>query len=48
MSDRSSHFNIAKFLAKVVAAIDPRRPDIPENFKIPAGSLRSEVKPQGN
>jgi len=33
----------AKFLF-----IDPRRPDPPENFKIPASPTLSEVKPPGN
>jgi hypothetical protein len=40
--------NIAKFLSKDVTAFDPSRPDPPENFKIPASPLRSEVKPPGN
>ncbi|HEU0173573.1 MAG TPA: rhamnogalacturonan acetylesterase [Blastocatellia bacterium] len=45
---KSNNLSVAKFLAKDVAAFDPSRPDPPENFKIPASPLRSEVKPLGN
>jgi lysophospholipase L1-like esterase len=45
---KANNLGIAKFLAKDVTAFDPSRPDPPENFKIPASPLRSEVKPPGN
>jgi lysophospholipase L1-like esterase len=45
---KANNLGAAKFLAKDVAAFDPSRPDPPENFKIPASPLRSEVKPPGN
>src|SRR5262245_54115789 len=45
---KANNLNIAKFLAKDVTGFDPSHPDPPENFKIPASPLRSEVKPPGN
>jgi len=45
---KANNLGVAKFLAKDVTAFDPSRPDPPENFKIPASPLRSEVKPPGN
>jgi lysophospholipase L1-like esterase len=45
---KANSLNIAKFLAKDVTGFDPRRPDLPENFKIPASPPHSEVKPPGN
>jgi lysophospholipase L1-like esterase len=45
---KANNLGVAKFLAKDVTAFDPSRPDPPENFKIPASPLLSEVKPPGN
>jgi lysophospholipase L1-like esterase len=45
---KANNLGVAKFLATDVTAFDPSRPDPPENFKIPASPLRSEVKPPGN
>jgi hypothetical protein len=45
---KANNLGVAKFLTNDVAAFDPSRPGPPENFKIPASPLRSEVKPQGN
>ena len=45
---KANNLNIAKFLTKDATGFDPRRPDLPENFKIPASPTLSEVKPPGN
>jgi lysophospholipase L1-like esterase len=45
---RANNLGVAKFLAKDATAFDPGRPDSPENFKIPASPMLSEVKPPGN
>jgi lysophospholipase L1-like esterase len=45
---KANNLNIAKFLTKDVTGFDPSHPDLPENFKIPASPLLSEVKPPGN
>jgi lysophospholipase L1-like esterase len=45
---KANNLNIAKFLTKDVTGFDPSHPDPPENFKIPASPLLSEVKPPGN
>lgn len=45
---KANNLGVAKFLAKDATAFDPSQPDLPENFKIPASPLRSEVKPPGN
>ena len=45
---KANNLGVAKFLAKDATAFDPGRPDPPENFKIPASPMLSEVKPPGN
>jgi hypothetical protein len=45
---KANDLGVAKFLAKDATAFDPGRPDPPENFKIPASPMLSEVKPPGN
>jgi lysophospholipase L1-like esterase len=45
---KANNLGLAKFLAKDVTGFEPRRPDPPENFKIPASPTLSEVKPPGN
>ena len=45
---KAGNLDVAKFLSKDATAFDPGRPDSPENFKIPASPMLSEVKPPGN
>lgn len=45
---KANDLGVAKFLTKDATAFDPGRPDPPENFKIPASPMLSEVKPTGN
>jgi lysophospholipase L1-like esterase len=45
---RESHLDIARYLRADFPPFDPRHPDLPENFRLPASPNPSPLRPDGN